>query len=183
MHLAYRVGKVGEKLREASPNKHLFKSRLTLFWDGSVKLMIEPLQAVAATFPSLFESSMLSGDVVRMDPFSSSHCLVLMISLLMYRYLNRTQCGAMLCRSLSCFISFAAGENLASVSKSFVLCIQQAVSDRKYLLLDAYSWQSYTLIFICCHFIDPEPPSTKSGALQHNGSIPSSRTCLRKANY
>lgn len=41
-HLAYQVGKIGERLREDSPNKHALRSQLIREWDNSVKIMIEP---------------------------------------------------------------------------------------------------------------------------------------------
>ena len=51
-------------MREESPNKHLLRSRLSWVWEGSIKFMVEPAQAVTAQLPSLFKSSMLVGDVV-----------------------------------------------------------------------------------------------------------------------
>ena len=53
-------------LREESQNKHLLMSKLMWAWEGGIKLMIEPLQAVIAQLPSLFKSAMLVGDVVRL---------------------------------------------------------------------------------------------------------------------
>ena len=64
--LSYQVGKVGVTLREESLNKHLLRSRLFGTWEGSMNIMIEPLQAVSAQFPSIFKSAMLVGDVVRL---------------------------------------------------------------------------------------------------------------------
>ena len=67
MSLAYQVGKVGVTLREESQHRHFLRSKLILVWESSVKLMIEPLQAVTAQLPSVFKSAMLVGDVVRID--------------------------------------------------------------------------------------------------------------------
>lgn len=64
IELAYRVGKVGEYLREESPHRHLLRSSLQLVWDSGLKLTMEPAQAIMSDFPSLFESAMLVGDVV-----------------------------------------------------------------------------------------------------------------------
>ena len=66
MSLAYQVGKVGVTLREESQHRHFLRSKLILVWDGSIKYMIEPLQAVTAQLPSIFKSAMLVGDVVRL---------------------------------------------------------------------------------------------------------------------
>ena len=52
-------------LREESQNKHLLRSKLIFVWEGGMKRMIEPLQAVTAQLPSIFKSAMLVGDVVR----------------------------------------------------------------------------------------------------------------------
>ena len=65
MSLAYQVGKIGVRLREESQHKHLLRSRLLGVWEGGIKTMIEPLQAVIAQLPSIFKSAMLVGDVVR----------------------------------------------------------------------------------------------------------------------
>jgi hypothetical protein len=54
-------------LREESQHKHLLRSRLIGVWEGNIKSMIEPLQAVIAQLPSIFKSAMLVGDVVRID--------------------------------------------------------------------------------------------------------------------
>ena len=59
IHEAYRIGKVGECLREESPNKHRIKSRLGWEWETNLKMLVEPAQAVSSTFPSLYESAML----------------------------------------------------------------------------------------------------------------------------
>ena len=67
MSLAYQVGKVGVTLREESQHRHLLRSKLVWVWEGSMKFMIEPLQAVTAQLPSVFKSAMLVGDVVRID--------------------------------------------------------------------------------------------------------------------
>lgn len=64
MQLAYKVGKVGECLREESTNKHALRSLLCVAYEGSLKFMIEPTQAVLSLFPSLFDSAMLAGDIV-----------------------------------------------------------------------------------------------------------------------
>ena len=53
-------------LREESQKKHLLRSRLILVWEGGIKPMIEPAQAVVAQYPSIFKSAMLVGDVVRL---------------------------------------------------------------------------------------------------------------------
>ena len=54
-------------LREESQNKHLLRSKLIWVWEGGMKFMIEPVQAVIAEYPSIFKSAMLVGDVVRID--------------------------------------------------------------------------------------------------------------------
>ena len=56
-----------EYLREKSPNRHQLRSRLARVWDSSLKAVFEPAQAVTSVFPSLFESAMLTGDVVSID--------------------------------------------------------------------------------------------------------------------
>ena len=68
LQLAYRVGKVSEYLREESPNRHHLRSRLTREWDAALKAVFEPAQAVTSVYPSLFESAMLTGDVVSLEP-------------------------------------------------------------------------------------------------------------------
>ena len=54
-------------MREESPNKHFLRSRLIWAWEGCIRLMVEPAQAVIAQLPSIFKSAMLVGDVVRID--------------------------------------------------------------------------------------------------------------------
>ena len=52
-------------MKEESQNNHLLRSRLIWVWEGSIRLMIEPFQAVIAEHPIVFKSAMLVGDVVR----------------------------------------------------------------------------------------------------------------------
>ena len=66
IQLGYRCGKVGEYLRESSPNKHILRSQFVNVWDGAMIMMIEPLQAAVANYPTLIESAMIAGDVVSM---------------------------------------------------------------------------------------------------------------------
>ena len=69
MQLAYQIGKIGQALREKSPKKHLLESLASRVWEGTLKVMIEPVQAVASEFASCFESAMLVGDVVRISGY------------------------------------------------------------------------------------------------------------------
>ena len=103
--MAYRVGKVGAMLREESQNKHLLRSRLIWVWEGNIKPMIEPLQAVIAQLPSIYKSAMLVGDVVRiyMSIYSNdclySYLRAYMMSLpeTLYHYFSKMQCVAAAC--------------------------------------------------------------------------------------
>ena len=85
------MGKIGVMLRESSSTKHLLRSRLYLQWEGGITVMIEPLQAVIAEYPSVFESAMLVGDVVRniicvYNAFLCAHPMLTMKSLLKTLY-------------------------------------------------------------------------------------------------
>ena len=64
-HQAYRVGKVGECLRDESPNKHVLRGRLCHQWETTLRTAVEPVQAVLTLYPSIYDSAMISGDVVR----------------------------------------------------------------------------------------------------------------------
>ena len=60
------MGKIGAMLREESQNKYLLRSRSFWVWEGNIKGLVEPFQAVVAQYPSLFKSAMLVDDVVRL---------------------------------------------------------------------------------------------------------------------
>ena len=99
MSLAYQVGKVGVTLREESQHRHFLRSKLILVWDGSIKYMIEPLQAVTAQLPSIFKSAMLVGDVVRIDDHTMhpTHCATINLPETLYHYFSKMLCFLAAC--------------------------------------------------------------------------------------
>lgn len=85
---------------EESPNKHALRARLCKELVCTLKMTTEPFQSVVASFPELYNSAMMAGDVE----------------------------NAMICRGAYCAgIFFTNGSNLLSVSKHYVRCIKEAV--------------------------------------------------------
>ena len=101
IELGYRIGKVGETLIDESPNMHALRSRLSHELDSNLKLVVEPIQTVVDNFPDRYNSAMMVGDV-------DMACL----SLLAY-----------------CVGKLTVGENLFTLSKSYIACIKQSVSN------------------------------------------------------
>lgn len=100
IQLASHIGKVSESLVEESPNKHALRSRLCKELVGTLKLITEPCHSVIASFPELYNSAMMAGDVE----------------------------NAMFCRGWYCGGSFYTGaSNLVSLSRHYVQCIKEAV--------------------------------------------------------
>ena len=84
-------------MREESQHKHLLRSRLVWVWEGGIKSMIEPLQAVVAEYPSIFKSAMRVGDVVRIDEYTM-HLYTLYYDKLTLNFVLLRQQNAMFCR-------------------------------------------------------------------------------------
>ncbi|KAL7533852.1 hypothetical protein ACHAXR_005484 [Thalassiosira sp. AJA248-18] len=133
MELAYRVGKVGEYLREESPNRHSIRSRLSLIWEGGLRAVMEPAQAIIAIYPSLYDSAMLVGDVV------SLWCVILMLKrrpwVILFTNSAILQEGAMFCRLMFCAILLYMGEDLGSLPKHLDLCTQQSAKCHQHATL------------------------------------------------
>ena len=98
--LAYEIGKIGEKLIEESPTRHVLRSQLCLELDGSLKMMMEPVQSVIALFPDRCNSAMLAGDID----------------------------SAMQCRLVFGIGNFFNGSKLEFVSNHLKMLIKEAVS-------------------------------------------------------
>ena len=86
-------------MREESQNKHILRSKLIWAWEGSIKLMVEPLQAVTAQLPSIFKSAMLVGDVVRIDDHTMhpTHCATINLPETLYHYFSKMLCFLAAC--------------------------------------------------------------------------------------
>ena len=104
IQLASHIGKVSESLLEESRNKHALRARLCNELVGTLKVVTEPTQSIVASFPELYNSAMMAGDVE----------------------------NAMICRMTFCVGSFWTGaSNLVSLAKHYVQCIQEAVGPKE----------------------------------------------------
>jgi len=97
--LGYRIAKVCDALIEESPNRHALRSRLCRELDCTLKGMVEPQHSLLYILPDRYNSAMLTGDVA----------------------------SAMICRLAFCTQSFYAGQNLISLSRTFLACIKESV--------------------------------------------------------
>ena len=75
VELGYRIGKIGESLISESKNRHALRSRLCFQLEGTLKVLVEPVQSVVPLFIELYNSAMQTGNVQTeraCEPFSST---------------------------------------------------------------------------------------------------------------
>ena len=65
---------MAELLIAESPKRHALRSQLCLELENSMKAVIEPAQSAIASYPSLYESAMLSGDIENAMKLGWLHC-------------------------------------------------------------------------------------------------------------
>ena len=96
----YRIGKVGERLIQDRPSKHILQVQLCLELDCSLKPLVEPLKKVAELLPHRYESAMLVGDIRNALAYQFTYCV----------------------------FQFFLGSQLNLVSKHLVMTIRELVS-------------------------------------------------------
>lgn len=57
MRLGYRIGKVCDYLIEESAHRDALRSRLTHELDGTLKVMVEPVQTALSVYPERYNSA------------------------------------------------------------------------------------------------------------------------------